>query len=54
MADIIIKNALIVTMKKERHIIRDGAIAVQDGVILDVGKTSEILSQHKAEKVIDA
>lgn len=54
MASIIVKNAMILTMDREHRIIRDGAIAIQDGTISDVGKTSDILSKHKAEKVIDA
>ena len=54
MASIIVKSAMIVTMDKERHIIRDGAIAIKNGEITDVGKTSEILSRYKAEKIIDA
>jgi 5-methylthioadenosine/S-adenosylhomocysteine deaminase len=49
----IVKNAMVVTMDKERRIIRDGAIAIQDGVITEVGKSSEILKKYKADKTID-
>jgi 5-methylthioadenosine/S-adenosylhomocysteine deaminase len=51
---IIVKNAMIVTMDKERRIIRDGAIAIKDSGIAEVGKTEDILATHKADKVIDA
>jgi 5-methylthioadenosine/S-adenosylhomocysteine deaminase len=45
---------MIVTMDKQRRIIRDGAIAIQDGEILEVGKTADILRAYKAEKTISA
>lgn len=46
-------NGLIITMDKERRIIRDGAIAVQDDRIIAVGKTSELKAQFPASSVVD-
>lgn len=39
---------------EERRIISDGAVHIQDGVITDVGKASEIARRNRAEIVIDA
>jgi 5-methylthioadenosine/S-adenosylhomocysteine deaminase len=54
MANISIINATIVTMDKDRRIIRNGAIAIDGNRIEDVGNTDEILSKHgRGEEVID-
>jgi len=38
MVDIYIRGGLVVTMDSKRRVIRDGAVAVSDGVIVDIGK----------------
>jgi imidazolonepropionase len=43
------KNAM-----RDLHIIEKGAVAVNDGKILAVGKTSEIEQRYKSEAVVDA
>jgi cytosine/adenosine deaminase-related metal-dependent hydrolase len=50
---ILIKNGYVLTLNKERKIIRDGAIYIEGDKIVDVGKTENLLS-YKAEQVIDA
>ena len=50
---ILIKNATIVTMNHNRQIIEDGAIAIQNTEIVDVGKTTDLAGKYKFEKVID-
>jgi 5-methylthioadenosine/S-adenosylhomocysteine deaminase len=50
--DLLISGATLVTMNAERLMIRDGSIAVKDGKILDVGKTSKIDGKYGAEKTI--
>ena len=52
--DVIIEDGIIVTMDDGGRIIHGGAVAVRDGKILDVGKSSDIKSRYKAEKRIDA
>lgn len=42
MIDILIKNAIIVTVNKDRDVIFDGAIAIQGDRILDIGNTVDI------------
>ena len=54
MADLIIKNACVVTMNTERHIHPDGAIAVEGNRIAAVGPESEVLETHRATETIDA
>lgn len=55
MTDLIIKNAdYLVTVDKERRIIRDGAVAVAGQKIVAVGKTSEIAARYPNAQAIDA
>lgn len=50
----LIENGLVVTMDPERRVIVDGAVAVEDGVIIDVGKASELKGEYSSGEVIDA
>jgi 5-methylthioadenosine/S-adenosylhomocysteine deaminase len=52
--DLLLTHGLIVTMDGERHILRDGAIAVQGDVIRDIGPSDQIGAQYSAKQVIDA
>ena len=54
MADLVIANAHVITVDATRRIIPDGAVAVADGRIVDVGQTADILRDHPAPQVIDA
>jgi cytosine/adenosine deaminase-related metal-dependent hydrolase len=54
MADLIVKNGLVVTMDPTRRVIRDGAVAVEGSRIVAVGMTADILAAHQAPEVIDA
>lgn len=42
----ILSGGTIVTMSDRRDVIRDGAVAVDDGVIVDVGPSSELIARH--------
>lgn len=53
MARILVKNGTVITMDPRRRIIRDGAIAIENDRIVDVGKT-DALKGFQAEKVFDA
>ncbi len=53
MVDLLIKNGLVVTMDKDRRIIADGSIAVEDGRIVSV-KRGKAKTKSKPEEVIDA
>lgn len=52
--DILIKNALIVTMNESRQILEDGAIAISGDKFEEVGPTAALIAKYKADKVIDA
>jgi len=52
MSDLIITNALIITLDESRRIIDDGSIVVKDDKIIDVGKAHQIAQAYSAEKVI--
>lgn len=54
MSTLLIQNGLVVTMDEERRIIEDGAIMIENGRIIDLGKTGEIKDKYKPERVIDA
>jgi len=48
-----ISGATLVTIDKDRRIIRDGAVAVKGNKILEVGKTNDIDGKYDAEKKMD-
>lgn len=55
MPDLLIKNAdYVVTVDRERRIIRDGAVAVKDNRIAAVGKSEELAPRFPDAEVIDA
>ncbi|MDP6483221.1 MAG: amidohydrolase [Nitrospinota bacterium] len=53
-ADYLIKNGTVITVDKERRIIRDGAVAIQGNRIAAVGKAAELEKDYDAGRVIDA
>jgi cytosine/adenosine deaminase-related metal-dependent hydrolase len=54
MIDLLIANGFILTMNSRREIISDGAVAIDNGLIVDVGESEEIVSKYPAKYVIDA
>ena len=52
--DILIKNGLIVTIDKNMQVIKDGAIAINDGSIIDIGLSKRIEQIYDSDKIIDA
>lgn len=53
-ADLLVRNAYVVTMDAERQVFTHGAIAISGESITDVGPDVKIGSQTKATKTIDA
>lgn len=53
MVDILIKNGILVTMDPERRIFMDGTIVIDDGRIIDLGKTGKIEKLYDAEYVVE-
>lgn len=50
----LITNANIVTWEEPNRIIWDGAIAIQDDLIIETGSTPKMLEKYPGEEVIDA
>ncbi|MEL7608770.1 MAG: amidohydrolase [Bacillota bacterium] len=53
-ADLIVTNACIVTMDKNRRILDDAALAVVGDTIAAVGDSDQILREFESDRVIDA
>jgi 5-methylthioadenosine/S-adenosylhomocysteine deaminase len=53
-ADLIVKNAVILTMDKEHTVFEDGALAIKGSEIAAINDSKVILRTYKADKVIDA
>jgi 5-methylthioadenosine/S-adenosylhomocysteine deaminase len=52
--DLLIENGLIVTMDDANRVIEDGAVAIREAEIIDVGTTSELHAKYAAKAEIDA
>ena len=52
-ADMIIKGDHVVTMDANDTIVRNGAVVVSDGIIVDIGPADEIEASYEARQVID-
>ncbi|MCE1252810.1 MAG: amidohydrolase family protein [Anaerolineae bacterium] len=52
-ADLILKNAIILSMDSSMSIFNPGALAIEADHILDVGPESDILSEFQAEQTVD-
>jgi cytosine/adenosine deaminase-related metal-dependent hydrolase len=50
---ILIRNGYVLTMNPLRHIIRDGAVFIEDGKIIEVNRTGK-MTNHGADVVLDA
>lgn len=51
--DVLLKHGTVITMDPHRTILEDGAVAVNAGRIVKVGKTTELEPLYQAEKVLD-
>lgn len=51
--DLIVKGTHIVTMDAERTVIENGAVAIDEGVILAIGSAAEIEATYSATDVLD-
>ena len=54
LADILIKNGMVITVDKDRRVLMDGAVAIEKDRILDVDETEKIVKSYEADIVIDA
>lgn len=54
MVDLLLDGGVVITQNEEREIIPNGAVAVNNGVIVDVGSASDLTSQYDPDREIDA
>ena len=52
--DILVTGGTIITMDPQRHIICDGAVAIKDDRILEVGPTEQLMGSYEGKRLIDA
>ena len=52
--DTLITGALVLTMDKNHRILNDGAVAVKEGFIVDVGPGSELNARYQAKRLVDS
>ncbi len=53
-ADLLIVGGMVVTMNATREVIEDGAVAVKNGEIVAVGKSSDLTKAYRAKETINA
>ncbi len=53
-AELLVVNGLVLTMDAAGSALHNGAVAVQDGVIVTVGQTDAVLARYAAAQVVDA
>ena len=53
MIDLLLVHGTVITMDVNRRILLDGAIAINEGRILDIGLTENLTSKYEAKKLID-
>ena len=52
-ADLILKNAIVLTMDADYHIFSPGAVAVEGDHILAVGSEENLLDQYQSDQIVD-
>lgn len=54
MVDLLIRNGVLVTMDGNRRILEAHSVAVEEGRVVEIGKTSDLQRKHKTAEVVDA
>ena len=49
---IIVEGDLVVTMNKDRAVLKNGAVCVEDDKIVAVGESSDLKSKYKADQIL--
>lgn len=52
--DLVVHNAVLLTVDEKDNVVANGAIAVHDGMIVAVGASRDILSRYNSRQVLDA
>ncbi|MGD0175858.1 MAG: amidohydrolase family protein [Candidatus Bathyarchaeia archaeon] len=54
MVDLLIRNGVLVTMDSQRRILENHAIAIEQGKVVEIGKTADLQKKHSTAEVLDA
>ena len=54
MVDLLIRNGVLVTMDGQRRILENHAIAIEQGKVVEIGKTADLQKKHSTAEVLDA
>lgn len=54
MVDLLLKNGILVTMDNQRRILEGHAIAVDEGKIIEIGKTGDLDKKYRPAEILDA
>jgi putative selenium metabolism protein SsnA len=54
LVDLLIRNGVLVTMDSPRRILEDHAVAIEQGKVVEIGKTAELQKKHSTAEVLDA
>ena len=52
--DLLVVHGVVVTMDDQRRIFADGAVAIKESRIIEVGSTAEISKKYQSKRVLDA
>ena len=52
--DLLVRNAVVITVDGSRRVLRNGAIAVDGGRIVEVGPSADLGARYAARRTIDA
>lgn len=53
MIDLLMLNGIVITMDKERRVLKDGGVAVDKGRIIEVGESASLKNKYQANRTID-
>ncbi|MCH9027845.1 MAG: hypothetical protein IIA05_12165, partial [Proteobacteria bacterium] len=51
--DLIVRGDHVLTMDPEQSVVADGAVAINDGMIVAIGPAAEIMASYRAGEVLD-
>lgn len=54
MVDLLIRNGVLVTMDARRRILEDHTIAIEQGKVVEIGKTPDLQKKHSTAEILDA
>jgi 5-methylthioadenosine/S-adenosylhomocysteine deaminase len=54
LADLVVKNGVLVTMDGERRILEGHTVAIENGRIVGIGKSADLERTHRSAEVLDA